>query len=106
MSWSRTTAIVTSLAQVTQLTGAQGLANIQDAGESTDFADLLLSASKSVYDHLVRDGLDPTKFESETVDAFERTVAYEFLHALALGNYLSEDEGEKSDQAGHDAAAL
>lgn len=93
MSWTRTTAIVTSLAQVTQLTGAQGLANLEDDLTGTD---LLLAASKEVYDRLVRDGLDPTKFESETVDAFERCVAYTFLHHLALQGHLG---GEGEDQA-------
>lgn len=85
MSWSRGTAIVTSIAQVTQLTGAQGLANLEDDLTATD---LLLTASKEIYDRLVRDGLDPTDFAAETIDAFERAVAYTFLHHLSKHGHL------------------
>lgn len=92
MSWSRETSIVTTLAQVTQLTGAQGLANVQDSG--TDLTDLLLAASKEIYDRLVRDGLDPTAFTSETVDAFERAVAFTFLHVLNLHGHLGGENAE------------
>lgn len=96
MSWSRTTAIVTSLAEVTRLTGAQGLANLED---ELDSEDLLLTSSKEVFDRLKRDGIDPTLLDSDTVDAFERCVAYTFLHHLQLQGHLGESDNPERFQA-------
>lgn len=89
MSWSRSTSIVTTLAAVTQLTGQQNIANLQDGATDLE-AGLLLSASQEVYDRLVRDGHDPTEFVAETESAFQRTVAYTFLHKLGMLGHLGD----------------
>ena len=89
MSWSRSTSIVTTLEAVTQLTGQQNISSLQDG--STDLeTGLLLSASQEIYDRLVRDGHDPTGFVAETESAFQRTVAYAFLHKLGMLGHLGD----------------
>lgn len=88
MSWSRSTSIVATLAEVTQLTMAQNLANLEDG--STDALDLLGTASSEVYDWLVVDGIDPTKLADETVNAFKRAVAFRFLHFLGLMGHMGD----------------
>lgn len=86
MPMIRGTALVSTVAQVTQLTGMQRLATLEIGGTIT-LSDLLVTASDTIYDRLVTDGIDPTALSNETI--FERAVAWHFLEALAATGYLN-----------------
>jgi hypothetical protein len=90
VSWARGTSIVADLARVAQLTGQQDLANLEAGGEIT-IAQLLISASDSIYDQLQADGVDPTGITNETV--YEEVVAWNLLARLFMLGYIQAPAG-------------
>lgn len=82
---TRGTALVASVARVVQLTGVQGLPNLETDGELT-VTDLLVTASDAIYDQLASEGVDPTDLANSEV--YERAVAWHFLAILVINGYL------------------
>lgn len=82
MAMTRGASLVSSLREVSQLTGqvTKGLASAD-----LSLGDILISASDAVYDRLEGDGIDPTTLES---DPFKRVVAWHFLGILAMSGAL------------------
>lgn len=85
-SMTRGTALVSTVAQATQLTGYQELANLE-IGSGITLTDVLTTASDTVYDRLVSDGIDPTDLSNGEI--FERAVAWAFIEILTAGGYLA-----------------
>ena len=93
---TRGTALVLTVARVTQLTGVQKLANLE-VGSGITLTDLLVTASDAIYDQLERDGESPDEITNQTV--FEKAVAWHFLALLVIGNYLPLPEGLEPPKA-------
>lgn len=83
---ARGTALVTTLAEVMDLTSVQDLGALV----TSDFvaANQLVSASDTIYDRLVRDGIDPTTLTN--AEAYKRAVAWVLIGRLYLaGPYVA-----------------
>ena len=85
-SMTRGTALVATVARVTQLTGVQKLANLETGGELT-LTDLLESASDAIYDQLVREGESPD--DMTNAEVYESAVAWHFLARLVILGYIA-----------------
>lgn len=83
---TRGTALVSTVAQVVQLTGYQELANLE-IGAGITLTDVLITASDTVFDRLTQDGIDPTDLFNGEI--FERAVAWAFIEILTVGGYLT-----------------
>ena len=82
MAMTRGASLLSSLREVSQLTGqvTTGLASPELV-----LGDVLISASDAVFDRLQGDGIDPTGLES---DPFKKVVAWTFLALLASSGAL------------------
>lgn len=101
MGMARNTALLTTAAEVVDLTGQQDLGNLETDGEFS-VSDLLLSAHKWVFDRLDgRLGVDPTLLTNEV--RLERAVALKFLELLVANGYLAEGDPERRDYFGAQA---
>jgi hypothetical protein len=100
--FARGKALVPTVARVVQLTGAQDLRNLEATGE-LKLEELLVTASDSVFDHLVSDGVDPVLLVNPEV--YERAVAYTFLAVLAAQSYLDGNEDSATVSQRHFALA-
>ena len=90
MGITRDSPLLTTAAQVVDLTGVQDLLNLEADAEFS-VADTLLSAHREVYDRMKR------RFESTVLAnlsnqvELHRAVAYVFLEMLAAGRYVGDD---------------
>ncbi len=83
MAISRGTALVSTVREVTQLTGMGGLDGL--SSPELVLTDLLTTASDTIFDRLRGDGIDPTLLDS---DPFKRSIAYTFLALLAAVGHV------------------
>ena len=93
---ARGTALVSTVARVVQLTGAQHLDNLETGGDLT-LTDLLVTASDTIYDRLDGDGIDPTLLTNQAV--YERAVAWEFLSSLFALGFATNNPSEDYERA-------
>lgn len=84
---TRGTPLVATVARVVQLTGVQGIPNLETgAGGALTATDLLTSASDAIYDQLKMEGETPASMTNSEV--YERAVAWHFVATLVIGGYI------------------
>jgi len=89
VSFRRNWPLVPSVARVVQLTGRTDLKNLEASGELA-LADLLLSASNTIYERLRGKGVPPERLKNP--EAYENAVAWQFLGVLAEAGSLGEEQ--------------
>lgn len=95
MSLTRATPLLTTRAQVVDLTAHPNLATLEDSGEFT-VADTLAAAHQWVFDK-VKARLGATAVAALTNEtALERAVAYRFLELVAAAGLLSSEVEENT----------
>lgn len=96
MALSRSSALLSTAAEVVDLTGVQDLANLE-TGSEFSVADSLLRAHEWVFD-MVEQALGPAapaRLSNQT--RLERAVAARFLEVLYANGYLGDDPGGSRD---------
>ena len=80
MAMDRDTALVTTLAEVANLTSLQQLDNLESGGDLT-IVTLLLNAHRAIYDELVTSGIDPALISNQSY--LKGAIAWEAALVLA-----------------------
>ena len=92
MSFRRNWPLVPSVERVVQLTGRTDLRNLEASGELA-LADLLLSASNTIYDRIQHvHKIAPERLKNPEV--YENAVAWQFLAVLAEAGSLGDELAE------------
>lgn len=91
MPFLRDAPLVSTVDQIVQLTGRTDLRNLEASGE-LDLEDLLLSSSKTIYDRLQAQGVQPGRIKNAHV--YENAVAWQFLGVLAESGALGDEDPE------------
>lgn len=92
MPFRRNFPLVPSVARVVQLAGRTDLKNLEASGE-LELADLLLSASNTIYDKFQKERRVPPE-RIRNPEVYERAVAWQFLAVLAESGALGEEQSE------------
>ena len=99
MALARATPLLTTIAQVVDLTSVQDLANLETDAEFSA-ADTLLRAHEWVYDRLKRRFPTGAMALISNQVELERAVAYRFLEILGAGGYIGSAGARAAEEGG------
>lgn len=91
MAFRRDVPLVPTVERIVQLTGRTDLENLEASGELA-LHDLLRSASNTIHDKLVAQGVQPEQLVNAVV--YENAVAWQFLGVLAEAGSLGDEAPE------------
>lgn len=89
MPFRRNWPLVPSVERVVELTGRTNLRNLEASGELA-LADLLLSASNTIYERLRGKHVPPERVKNP--EAYENAVVWQFLGVLAEAGSLGDEQ--------------
>ena len=99
MGLVRLVPLLTTIAEVVDLTGVQGLANLEALTEFSA-ADTLLKAHQWAYDRLKRRYSTSVLATVTNTEELERAVAFRFMEAVAAAGYLGSGAGARAADEG------